>query len=101
MRYAKSGFVVASRDKSLKEMVVLRLFCRRSSGRNDLKTTISSSECLSGRSLCECLLDHHINDSKIASKLLWKGIAFAQVGNTIRTHPNLTVLTLPDKNFEG
>jgi hypothetical protein len=57
--------------------------------------------CIPGLSLCECLLDHRINDDKITYQFQWKGIAFAQVGKAIRTHPDLTVRTLPDEDFEG
>jgi hypothetical protein len=47
------------------------------------------------------LLNHCINDGKIADQFLWDGVAISQVGDAVRTHPDLLIRTLPDKHFEG
>ena len=51
--------------------------------------------------MIERLLNHGINDGKIANQFLWDGVAVSQVGHPVRTHPDLTICTLPDEDFEG
>ena len=51
--------------------------------------------------MIERLLNHGINDGKIADQFLWDGVAISQVGHPVRTHPDLTICTLPDEDFEG
>ena len=52
-------------------------------------------------SWCERLLNHGINDGKIACQFLWDGVAFSQVGDAGRTHLDLIIRALPDKDFKG
>ncbi len=54
-----------------------------------------------GRLRCERLLDHRINDGKIANQFLRDGVAISQVGDAVCTHPDLLIRTLPDEDFEG
>ncbi len=54
----------------------------------------------SGR-MNECLLNHGINYGNIADQFLWDSVAISQVGHPVRTHPDLTIRTLPDEDFEG
>jgi len=49
----------------------------------------------------ERLLNHGINDGKIARQFLWEIVANFQVGGTGRTHPCPIIRTLPDEHFEG
>src|SRR2546428_13211908 len=49
----------------------------------------------------ERLLNHRINDCKIADQFLRDGVAISQVGDAVRTHPDLLIRTLPDEDFEG
>ena len=51
--------------------------------------------------MIERLLNHGINDGKIADQFLWDGVAISQVGHPVRTHPDLSIRTLPDEDFEG
>jgi len=50
---------------------------------------------------CERLLNHRNTDGKIADQSLRESVAISQVSYTSRTHPDLTIRTLPDEDFEG
>src|SRR5579864_8428443 len=50
---------------------------------------------------CERLLNYSINDGQIADQFLRDGVAISQVSDAGRTHPDLTIRTLPDEHFEG
>ena len=49
----------------------------------------------------ERLLNHGIDYGNIADQFLWNSVAISQVGHTGRTHPDLIIHTLPDKDFKG
>src|SRR6266566_6509115 len=49
----------------------------------------------------ERLLNQGIDSGNIADQFLRDGVAISQVGHTVRTHPYLIILPLPDEHFEG
>jgi hypothetical protein len=49
----------------------------------------------------EHLLNQGINSGNVADQFLWDSVAHHQVVGADRTDPYPTVLTLPDKRFEG